>query len=75
MKHGEETHFKIKKTTPLKKLMDAYGSKKGIDPARVVFTFDGVRLNASTDSNKTAAEVGLEDGDMIETKIHQTGGY
>lgn len=51
--------------------MDAYGSKKGIDPARVVFTFDGTRLS---DSNKTASEVGLEDGDLIETKIHQTGG-
>ena len=27
---GEEVHFKVKKTTPFKKIMDAYCTKRGL---------------------------------------------
>lgn len=65
-----EIFFKIKKTTPLRKLMEAYCDKQGKQFGTVRFIFEGTRLSA----NNTAEEVGLENDDIIEAKIEQTGG-
>ena len=52
------------------KLMQAYAQKKGQSHDRIHFTFEGNRISPQ----QTAEQVGLEDGDMIETKIAQLGG-
>ena len=49
---GEEIYFKIKRTTPFKKLMDTYCHRAGVfllsiqhSTANVRFLFDGQRIN------------------------------
>lgn len=54
----------------MQKLMTTYADRKGVDMKSIRFTFDGERV----DSTKTAADMGLEDGDTIETMVQQTGG-
>lgn len=47
--NNNEVFFKIKRTTQLKKLMDAFCERQGKSPASVRFLFDGQRVN-STDN-------------------------
>jgi hypothetical protein len=42
---NNEVFFKIKRTTALKKLMDAFCERQGKSPTSVRFLFDGVRVN------------------------------
>jgi len=50
---GSEVYFKIKKSTPLRKLMDAYCERQAINPNSIRFLYDGNRIN----ENQTPAEV------------------
>merc|ERR1712000_82969 len=68
---GAEVFFKIKKTTPLRKLMDAFCSRNSIDPGSVRFLFDGQRLSP----DKTPKECAMEDHDVIDVLLQQTGGF
>ena len=43
---GTEVYFKIKKQTPLRKLMDAYCQRQGISPNSIRFLYDGQRIQA-----------------------------
>ena len=65
-----EVFFKIKKTTPLKKLMEAFCSKQGLNIQNVRFLSDGVRITP----DKTAQDLGLHDGDVIDAMMNQIGG-
>merc|ERR1712232_1301934 len=67
---GSEVQFKIKKSTPLRKLMDAYCSRLGLQSSQVRFMVDGERI-APEDS---AEKLGLEDEDLIDVAMEQTGG-
>ena len=67
---GAPVQFRIKKTTPFKKLMDAYCKKLGISKEAVRFTFDGARLH----EKDAPMARGLEDGDEIEVFQMQQGG-
>eukprot|EP00439_Symbiodinium_sp_Y106_P064948 s1078_g10.t1 len=67
---GSEVQFKIKKTTPLRKLMDAYCSRLGLQASQVRFMVDGERIAA----DDTAEKLGLEDEDLIDVAMEQTGG-
>ena len=51
---NNEVFFKIKKTTQLKKLMDAFCDRQGKAPSSVRFLFDGTRVNP-TDSPDTVS--------------------
>lgn len=42
---NNEVFFKIKRTTALKKLMDAFCERQGKSPQSVRFLFDGQRVN------------------------------
>ena len=66
---GSVVHFKIKKNTPLRKLMGAYCNRAGIQTGFVSFRFDGHRIN----KEDTAAMLEMEDGDSIYFQ-QQTGG-
>lgn len=68
--NGGEVHFKIKGTTKLGKVMDAYCAKKALNESTVKFVFDGQRLNKAA----TPEELGMEDGDAIDAMIEQLGG-
>jgi small ubiquitin-related modifier len=87
---SEEVYFKIKKATALKKLMAAYCSRENLIPNSVRFMFavadffppdcvypvgpfrlDGTRVNPTD----TPAQLEMEDGDMIDAEVEQTGGF
>jgi len=67
---GSEVQFKIKKSTPLRKLMDAYCSRLGLQASQVRFMVDGERISP----DDTADKLGLEDEDLIDVAMEQTGG-
>jgi len=68
---GSVVHFKIKKNTPLRKLMGAYCNRAGIQTGVVRFRFDGNPIN----DEDTPAMLEMEDGDSIDVFQQQTGGY
>merc|ERR1711990_101813 len=65
-----EIVFKIKKTTPLKKLMNAFCSRQNLDRGQWVFLYDGERISPEN----TPEQLGMEDNDEIDAMIHQIGG-
>ena len=66
---GQSLFFKIKSTTVLHKLCDAWLSRMGVDRYSVHFMFDGTRI----DPRLTAECYGLEDGDVIDVELYQQG--
>jgi preprotein translocase subunit SecD len=60
--NSSEVFFKIKRTTNLKKLMDAFCDRSGKSRSSVRFLFDGQRVQ-DTDSPETVSEarIVLED--------------
>eukprot|EP00451_Oxyrrhis_marina_P002772 CAMPEP_0204251978 /NCGR_PEP_ID=MMETSP0468-20130131/759_1 /ASSEMBLY_ACC=CAM_ASM_000383 /TAXON_ID=2969 /ORGANISM="Oxyrrhis marina" /LENGTH=92 /DNA_ID=CAMNT_0051225343 /DNA_START=53 /DNA_END=331 /DNA_ORIENTATION=+ len=67
---GNEVFFKIKRTTALKKLMDAYCNRLGVASGSIRFLYDGERLTPE----QTPEELTMEDGDEIDAMVEQQGG-
>ena len=67
---GSEVQFKIKKSTPLRKLMDANCSRLGLQASQVRFMVDGERIAP----DDIAEKLGLEDEDLSDVAMEQTGG-
>lgn len=53
--NNNEVFFKIKRTTQLKKLMDAFCDRSGKNPSSVRFLFDGQRVQP-TDTPDTVSQ-------------------
>ncbi|CAN6694758.1 unnamed protein product [Malus baccata var. baccata] len=66
---GNEVFFRIKRSTQLKKLMNAYCDRQSVEFNSIAFLFDGRRLRAE----QTPDELEMEDGDEIDAMLHQTG--
>ncbi|CAG8619158.1 6463_t:CDS:2 [Acaulospora colombiana] len=64
-----EVFFKIKRTTQLKKLMDAYCERQGKSINSVRFLYDGERVQP----HNTPNELEMEDGDAIDVMVEQIG--
>ncbi|XP_077979156.1 small ubiquitin-related modifier 1-like [Glandiceps talaboti] len=67
---NSEIHFKIKKTTGMKKLKQAYSDRQGVPMNSLRFLFDGQRIN----DDQTPKQLEMEDDDVIEVYQEQTGG-
>ncbi|CAD5176794.1 small ubiquitin-related modifier 1 [Musa acuminata AAA Group] len=67
---GNEVFFRIKHSTQLRKLMNAYCDRQSVDINSIAFLFDGRRLRGE----QTPEELEMEDGDEIDAMLHQTGG-
>lgn len=67
---GEEMVFKVKKHTSMKKIMAAFADKKGVSLNHLTFMFDGTRIT----EEDTPKMLEMEDGDLLEVVLHQTGG-
>eukprot|EP00903_Cladosiphon_okamuranus_P007017 g6825.t1 len=67
---GEETYFKVKKTTRMEKVFNTYATRKGVQVQALRFLLDGQRVNA--DDTPTSLE--LEDQDQIDCMLEQQGG-
>jgi small ubiquitin-related modifier len=65
-----EVHFKIKRTTPLKKLMNSFCQRQGKDPKSVRFSYDGETVLDTATPN----DLEMEDGDCIDVMVGQLGG-
>ena len=67
---NSEVHFKIKKTTQLKKLKQAYADRQGVPLNSLRFLFDGQRIG----DEMSPKQLEMEEGDVIEVYHEQTGG-
>ena len=62
--------FKVRRTTAFSKVYGAYANQKAIQEDSIVFVFDGTRVQ----KDSTPDSLGMEDGDIVDCQIHQTGG-
>ncbi|BAO37694.1 Ubiquitin-like protein SMT3 [Kluyveromyces marxianus] len=67
---SSEIFFKIKKTTPLKRLMEAFAKRQGKEIESLRFLYDGVRVLP----DQTPEELDMDDNDIIEAHREQIGG-
>ncbi|NXK92092.1 SUMO3 protein, partial [Formicarius rufipectus] len=67
---GSLVQFKIKRHTPLRKLMKVYCERQGLSMRQIRFQFDGQPVKEAD----TPARLEMEDEDMISVFQHQTGG-
>ncbi|PKX94283.1 SUMO family protein SMT3 [Aspergillus novofumigatus IBT 16806] len=68
--NNNEVFFKIKRTTQLKKLMDAFCERQGKQLSTVRFLFDGTRVRPED----TPDSLDMADGDTLEVHQEQIGG-
>ncbi|KAF3910328.1 hypothetical protein ABW21_db0208142 [Orbilia brochopaga] len=68
--NNNEVFFKIKRSTQLKKLMDAFCERQGKAPSSVRFLFDGSRVQPGD----TPDTLDMQDGDTLEVHQEQIGG-
>jgi len=62
---GEETFFKIKKTTKMRKLFQAYANREVVQLSFLRFIFNGERI----EPNQTPKMIGLNDQDQIDCTL------
>mmetsp|Transcript_36054 Transcript_36054/g.43065 ORF Transcript_36054/g.43065 Transcript_36054/m.43065 type:complete len:97 (+) Transcript_36054:117-407(+) len=68
---GEETFFKIKRTTKMSKVFDTYAQRKGVAAGSLRFLLDGDRV----EGHQTPKQLELDDQDQIDCMLEQTGGW
>eukprot|EP00979_Chaetoceros_neogracilis_P003878 scaffold671_cov286-Chaetoceros_neogracile.AAC.17 len=68
---GEETFFKIKKTTKMSKVFETYAQRKGVQVGSLRFLLDGERIEGLS----TPKLLELEDQDQIDCVLEQVGGF
>ena len=66
---GEETNFKLRRTTEMSKLFNAYAVMKGVGVDSMRFSLDG----ETVEYDATPAILDLEDGDQIDCMFQQLG--
>mgnify|MGYP001060727878 FL=1 len=67
---SSQVHFKVKPQTKMDKVLKAFCEKVDVDVSSVRLTFDGRRVEATS----TPADLGLENGDVIDIVEQQVGG-
>lgn len=67
---GEETYFKVKKTTRMEKVFSTYATRKGVNVGALRFLLDGERVGG----DQTPTSLELEDQDQIDCMLEQQGG-
>lgn len=67
---GRDVSFRIKTTTAMGKVFDAYCAKQGHTRSSMRFLFDGIRINDTA----TPEAIEIEDGDVIDALVEQVGG-
>jgi len=57
--------FKLRRTDPLQKLLDSFCERKKLEKAKTRLLFDGLTI----DLDKTPEDLGMDDGDIIDSKV------
>jgi len=68
---NNEVFFKIKRTTQLKKLMDAFCERQGKSPQSVRFLFDGQRVNPTDNPESVSFTCSLDCLDESHSSMKQ----
>ena len=70
--NGNEIYFKVRRTTPMKKLMDASCERMGVNRDSVRFLYEGQRVN----NEDTGVSLEMEEGstNIIDAMVAQVGG-
>ena len=68
--HQGEVVFKVKRTTKMKRVLQAFCDRKGWQASQVRFAFDGQRV----DEDMSPEDLGMEDNDTIDAFLEQIGG-
>lgn len=55
-------YFKVKKSTKLEKVFNAYSTRKGVAPQSLRFLFDGQRVGG----HQTPQDLDMDDGDQLD---------
>ena len=66
---GEETFFKVKRTTKMEKVFNTYAQRKGVNQNSLRFLLDGEKIFPE----ETPASLDLEDQDQIDCLLEQGG--
>lgn len=66
---GEETFYKVKKTTKLENVLDAYATRRGVPVDSLRFLFSGSRVHG----DQTPADIEMVDGDQLDCMLEQGG--
>jgi len=66
---GEPLMFKVRRTTRMEKVREAYASKRGVSPEQIRFIFDGERVT----DDLTPALLKMKDGDEINVMLERSG--
>lgn len=67
---GDETLFKVKRTTKMSKVFDAFASRKNLQSSALRFILNGERVSA----DQTPGDLDMSDDDHIDCLIQQIGG-
>jgi small ubiquitin-related modifier len=67
---GEEVYFKVKRTTRMRKLFQAFCKRSNTEYETMRFFFQGERVDDET----TPADLGLKDGDKLDAFVRQVAG-
>lgn len=66
---GAKVAFRVRGSTPWSQVANAWCARAAVDPVTVRFVFDTERCNPEA----TVAQLGLEDGDIVDAMIETTG--
>ena len=66
---GDETFFKVKTTTKLDKVFNAFATRKGVAASDLRFLLEGARVRG----DQTVADIGMEDDDQIDCMCRLSG--
>jgi small ubiquitin-related modifier len=67
----DEIHFKIKKNTPLKKLMQKYCDRINVALNSASFVYEGEKIF----NYNTPLQLNMRNDDEIQVVVEQTGGF
>mmetsp|Transcript_52552 Transcript_52552/g.155119 ORF Transcript_52552/g.155119 Transcript_52552/m.155119 type:complete len:84 (+) Transcript_52552:493-744(+) len=67
---NNSVEFRIKKTTKMQKVLDAYHEQRGAAPSTLRITLDGERVNGKL----TAEELDIDDGTTLDAFVEAVGG-
>ncbi len=68
---GDEMQFRVKKTTKMHKIFDAYAQRRGIAAASLRFLMDGERIQP----DQTPKMLELDEDSQIDVVLETVGGF
>ncbi len=68
---GDEMQFRVKKTTKMQKIFDAYAQRRGIAAGSLRFLMDGERIQP----DQTPKMLELDEDSQIDVVLETVGGF